>query len=175
MQFIRLENCAKEKITENTSKSVSEWFTIMTSKLGELRTELPLELQTISFMRSKILLACKGVEHCLSTFANPWKDLGNLISNFANSISAREAVLKNSSAFWIDRKYRRESESTTHKPRNNQHKPRCYICEKKVADHGNILLKDTENARNRHVNSNRFRNFDRSSPKFENKFSQWSC
>ncbi|KAI0991239.1 hypothetical protein K3495_g16948 [Podosphaera aphanis] len=97
-------------IQENHSKSVSECFTIMTSRLGQLRTELPVELQTVAFMRSKILLACTGNDHCQSAFANPPKELGNLISSFANSIRAKEAVDRDSSTFWTDRKFHRNDQ-----------------------------------------------------------------
>ncbi|KAI1000055.1 hypothetical protein K3495_g8142 [Podosphaera aphanis] len=92
-------------VQENHSKSVSECFTIMNSRLRQLRTELPVKLRTVAFIRSKILFACTGNDHCQSKFANPPKELGNLICNFANSIRAKETVGKDSSTFWMDMKF----------------------------------------------------------------------
>ncbi|KHJ34666.1 hypothetical protein EV44_g6373 [Erysiphe necator] len=167
-------------IEENQSKSVTECFKLLNTTLGELRTELPPELQTVAFMRSKTMLACTGVEHCRATFANPPKDLGNLISSFANSIRAKEAVEKiekTPSTFWTDRKFHRNYNNQSGPSHDNiLHRPKCYVCGKEECrSWKHNSEREKEAARNRHASNRRFLKFDRSSPRFKKRFRQWLC
>ncbi|RKF60455.1 hypothetical protein OnM2_050062, partial [Erysiphe neolycopersici] len=164
-------------IQENPTKSISDCFKIMNTKLGELRTELPIELQIIPFMRSKIMLACTGVEHCQATFANPPKDLGNLISRFASSIRAKEAIEKDSSTYWTDRRFHRQyTPNKNYSATKSFHKPRCYVCNKdNCRSWRHNSEEEKETARKHHVNHKRFKNFDKSSPKFRKRFDPWLC
>ncbi|RKF60459.1 hypothetical protein OnM2_050063, partial [Erysiphe neolycopersici] len=164
-------------IQENPTKSISYCFKIMNTKLGEMRTELPIELQTIPFMRSKIMLACTGVEHCQETFPNPPKDLGNIISSFASSIRAKEAIEKDSSTYWTDRRFhRQDTPNKNYSATKSFHKPRCYVCNKEnCRSWRHNSEEEKETARKHHVNHKGFKNFDNSSPKFRKRFDQSLC